>query len=432
MRSSTPHASDTPSNASKPTAKPVTVASQLSQVATGVDALIAEGRIAAANQDASKTDTQRFPSVGTNTSSTVSTTSMKNNNSTSLLTQLIRSGAAMDAVDEAAQYEKLRQVSERFETLNNSSKPVTPRPHDQMKEVAENRTQDPIQDVGKSTSARAISPPRTNTQAERIDTAKPNEPARSVSTLQVEKPNSTALANHQLEEDTVMKDDDQNATAAQDQPDYYDDLEDWLELTGYHDIEKRRRAINRMKKQREIEAKQKELEAQLAELAYEAQLEGFHAFRAGSSMSEDVKPTRTVSMPPPPLPFTKVGETPKTTKVVLTSTSNDKDLHSRKRSLSPETYSAATPSSLKSSRMNDMPRDPRRKNSFNRGDLDRSYYYNHSNLQTPTSPYEPLDRRISGYDDYDNKSRYDSYAPPQRGRPNNVPHYRDSRRGKKR
>lgn len=437
MKNNNPHATDTPSDMSKSAAHSAQVASQLGHVDTGVDALITEGREAAAKQEASKAGTQRFPSVGTNTSSTVSTTSMKNNNSTAPLTQPSSSNIAMDTADEAAQYEKLREVSARFEALNNSSKPVTPRPHHQMKEVTENRTQDSIQDVGKSTSVSLRSPPRPNIQAERIDAAKPNEPAMNVSTSHGVKPNSTALANHQTEEDTVMKDDDQdqNLTTAQDQHSYYDDLEDWLEYTGYHDIEYRKRAINRWKKQKELEAKQKELEAQLAELVREAQLEGAYAFRAGPSMSEDVKPTRTVSMPPPPLPFTKFEDTlaaSKSTTVAAVKASNDKNLHSRKRPLSPETYSAATPSSLKNTRMNDMLRDSRGTNSVNRGGSDYPHYYNHNTIQTPTSPYEPLERRISGHDDYDNRSRYDSYAPPQRGKPNNVPHYRDSRRGRKR
>lgn len=92
---------------------------------------------------------------------------------------------------------------------------------------------------------------------------------------------------------------------AQDPQKYYEELDTWLVLTGYHDIVYRSRAITRY-------WRQKELEVQLQELKREADLEAIYRSRTRSIQpqpNEDVKPLVAPSMPPPLPPFIKTNGT---------------------------------------------------------------------------------------------------------------------------
>lgn len=433
MKGCTLHTSKMPTDLARSS---VTVTQPVSKNSDGVNslhAMIAKGNAAIAEEEAEKSEDKRKPSTSTNVSTTKSSTSIKDNNINANPSPSVRLDKTLKAVDEAAQYQKLRELSARFETLNSSSKPVIPRPgSDQLEKYSEvsKNDSDGDRDTNQIFALEPVAQRQMFIQTSQRDTRENKDanqegnPAKETTVV------TTTHANSQSGKETVMQDSDQiqEVESAQYQS-YYDDVEAWLELTGYHDVEYRKRAINRVKKQ-------KALRAQLAELDREAQLEGF---RARPSISEDIKPAITMSKALPPLELDKADELSTASKAVTTDPrkkTKQYDDQSRKRSLSPETYSTTTPHFFKSSkgeRRNNIQNGGYKRNTSTSFEASRHVnpaYHNHSTTETLTSPFEPLERRVSGYDGSEGQ-RYDSYA-ARRGRSNNVQHNRHTRRGGKR
>ena len=255
--------------------------------------------------------------------------------------------AGPKAVDEVAQYQKLQEISKRMASQNQSSpkpsrqaqtataKPIKEdlaRPAQKpaapiITHVAPTQTHDAQQ---QQSTEKLITPKSPNVYAssesdatmmdlkevevettEASSQAKPQEisapKAETVVPAPVQIPLTVPAQQHiepiqaatqavQAVQDTVEP--AQPVSNTQDPHNYYEDLEDWLEITGYHDVERRSKIVARHRKR-------KDLEAQLAQLELESQLETPFPVRASVQPQpmEDVK--TSMSMPPPPLPFAK-------------------------------------------------------------------------------------------------------------------------------
>jgi len=226
----------------------------------------------------------------------------------------------------------------------------------------------------------------------------------------------------------------------QDPHNYYEDLEDWLEITGYHNLGHRQKIVARHRKK-------KDLEAQLAQLELESRLETPFPVRASvhPQPMEDVK--ASISMPPPPLPFAKPtalvkpasiitstatspsspvfpaksnGVSKAASTIATTATSPDSpvfpvtDPRSRKRSVSQVVDSSAAQRPTKNMRT-ETTEDPRqRAATYSNGDYPAASYdsrkydptYSPRDYSASTSYYqypsgsgstsaEPLERRVS-------------------------------------
>ena len=199
----------------------------------------------------------------------------------------------------------------------------------------------------------------------------------------------------------------------------YQGLEEWLELTGFHDRPYRQRTLDRFGRQKEIEAQQKELEAKLASLKKEINEDvetGPYVMRPQSVhsqlKSEDTSPK---SMGPPPLPdqrrasgawdsskpatSTTVPERPKRG----SSLSWDADLYERVKQ--PRWERAVDDPSVSSRSRLDRQSPPRRAESARPSS---SYYPNYQSRRSQSPHKLPLERRVSGplntrYDDFDRR-----------------------------
>jgi len=254
--------------------------------------------------------------------------------------------AVLTAVDEVAQYQKLQEISKRMASQTHSSPQLShqdqPAVAKTVKEVSTKPTQKPatleathavprqLRNVQPQQSTKTLITPKSpivyassESDATMLDgkevevetseassQAKPQEvPAPSTETVVLapvqisltvpaQQPTEPTQAAAQAVHDTVEPVHSVDSTNTQDPHNYYEDLEDWLEITGYHNLERRSKIVARHRKK-------KDLEAQLAQLELESQLETPFPVRASVQPQpiEDVK--ASISMPPPPLPFAK-------------------------------------------------------------------------------------------------------------------------------
>jgi len=265
--------------------------------------------------------------------------------------------AGLKAVDEVAQYQKLQEISKRMASQSrNTPQPSHQSPSAAPKPVKEDLTrsaQKPAAPVAthdvsnqarevqqqipktlitpKSPTVYASSEPDTimmdskegvTKMTEASSQGKPQEipapkaeiaalaPVQIPLTVPAQQPVEPTQAVVQAVQDTVEA--IQPVEGTQDPHNYYEDLEDWLEITGYHNLEHRKKIVARHRKK-------KDLEAQLAQLELESRLETPFPVRASVQPQpmEDLK--ASISMPPPPLPFAKPSAVAKPASIITST-----------------------------------------------------------------------------------------------------------------
>jgi hypothetical protein len=343
------------------------------------------------------------------------------------LMPLTDASRVMTAADESSQYSKIRALSERLNTPFKACRAV------ECRDRTPSRTRPKMRQnsLPRQPQPAANSDEHSPKQSSNIEmksryhntTASPAKPEHHSSTA---RQSSQHLASDDQEDDEVRADPPQSPKSPavvrptiEPQSDYYEDLETWLELTGYHDVEYRNRVVAR-------QLKKQELQAQLEELEREAQSERVYTPTV-ASIQPDVKiPVKTL-MAPPPLPFSKSstisGVTTKTVSSVEPIEDSSTTPNSRKRPQSERADSAVNFRTSKIQKIGD-------KRPVSRGRDNRQVpKLFDTSLSSPKD--EPLEQRISfshdrqrsfGRNDHlhDNRESYhggDKYT-PRAPRPN--------------
>jgi len=207
----------------------------------------------------------------------------------------------MDESSELLQYQKINEISSRL-SQNTVQKP-NEKPRDtqpKRNDAVQNGFQPPVEKKKiTATATPAKLQVRTDQNSidvkpktDRPETSRPTGPRRD-STLSAvpfredaqSRRISNAQATREQEIDVRIKPDPRSG--------YWDDLDDWLEVTRYHDEAYRCRTLQVHRKRKEIDIQRAVLERHVAEMA---ELE-----RAAQSV-EPTNGAPPISMPPPPLP----------------------------------------------------------------------------------------------------------------------------------
>jgi len=134
--------------------------------------MIAKDSAAIANEEAEESAKKGNTSSSTNASTTISFASIKGGTNNAKPSSAVQSDLTPKVTDEAAQYQKLRELSARFETLNGSSKPVTPRQDsNQIERYSQVRKNDSDRDINQVSASEPVAQPQMFTQTPQRDTS---------------------------------------------------------------------------------------------------------------------------------------------------------------------------------------------------------------------------------------------------------------------